>query len=54
MDQIYSDLSKELDALDCVVNKLNSRLVERVCDESVAVDSSLRGDMALLVFITDL
>jgi hypothetical protein len=45
-DRIYSDLSEVLDALDCVVNKLNSRLVERVCAASVAVDSSSRGGMA--------
>ena len=45
-DRIYSDLSEELDALDCVVNELNSRLVERVWPASMAVDSSDRGGMA--------
>ena len=51
-DRIYSDLSEELDALDCVVNKLNSRLVERVfgASRSVAVDSSKRGGMATIDF----
>ena len=46
-DRIYSDLSKELDALDCVVNKLNSRLVERVWLASMAVDSFSRGGMEI-------
>jgi hypothetical protein len=49
-DRICSDLGEELDALDYVVNKLNSRSVQRVYEASITVDSSEQGGSATIDF----